>query len=261
MPDSAASATSAPSRLDLSVLERDLAAREVAAEIAALVRARAAAGRPAVLGLATGSTPEGVYAELIRLKREEGLDFSGVLAVNLDDYLGLESGDPRSFRAWMRAHLFDALEIPPERALIPPCELQEGEVEPWCRAFEARLAELGGIDLQLLGLGRNGHIGFNEPGSPRDSRTRRVALAASTREDAAGTWGGLAHVPTHAITLGLATILEARALRLLAFGEHKRATVERLLGDPVGPELPATFLREHPDARVYVDRAACASVD
>ena len=253
MPDSPASAASL---LDVRVLEPAQAARELAAEIAQLVRSRAAAGRGCVLGFATGSTPTGVYDELIRMRREERLDFSGVTAVNLDDYLGLETTDPRSFRAWMRANLFDALELPPERALIPLCELRADEIGPWCRTFEERLVELGGIDLQILGLGRNGHIGFNEPGSGRASRTRRVELAARTREDAAAAWGALEHVPTHAVTLGLGTILEARALRVLAFGEHKRGIVARVLGDPVGDEVPATFVREHPDARLYVDAAA-----
>ncbi len=242
--------------LDVRVLEPAEAGREVAGEIAALVRASSRAGRSCVLGFATGRTPLGVYSELARIQREERLAFDHVTAVNLDELLGLAPLDPRSFRAWMRARLFDALGIPPERALIPPCDLDQCDAESWCSSFEQRLARLGGIDLQLLGLGRNGHIGFNEPGSGRQTRTRRVELAAGTRADATAEWGGTEGVPTHAITLGVATILEARALRCLAFGERKRAIVRRVLEGPVGPDVPGTFLREHPDAKLYLDPAA-----
>lgn len=243
-------------RLELRVLDPVAAAREVAAEIAALVRARAAEGRGCVLGFATGHTPLGVYAELARLHREEDLSFEHVTAVNLDELCGLPDGDPRGYASWMRAHLFDAIDLPPERALIPLGGLRAGEVEPFCRAFEQRLVALGGVDLQLLGLGRNGHIAFNEPGSTRDSRTRRVELARSTRLDAAAAWGGLEHVPTHALTLGVGTILEARRLRALAFGAHKREVARRVLEDPIGPGLPGTFLRLHRDARLYLDPEA-----
>jgi glucosamine-6-phosphate deaminase len=252
MPDGAHSVD----QLEVRVLRSDEAARELAAEIAGLVRERAAEGRPCVLGLATGRTPLGVYAELVRLHREEGLSFEHVVAVNLDEYEGVDPDEARSFHAWTRTHLLDAVGVPPERALIPPPDLAVAAEVAWCRAFEERLRGLGGVDLQILGLGRNGHIGFNEPGSPRESRTRRVRLAVETREDAAEVWGGLDLVPTHAITQGIATILEARRLRALAFGEGKREVVRRALGESVGPRVPATYLREHPDARLYVDEAA-----
>jgi glucosamine-6-phosphate deaminase len=248
--------SSTAGRLSVRVLAPDAAAREVASEVAALVRDCAAEGRPCVLGLASGNSPLGVYAELVRLHREEDLSVDGVHTVNLDEYEGVDPADPRSFGAWMRAHLFDAVGLPPERTLIPPPDLAPFAEHAWCRDFEDRLRELGGIDLQLLGLGRNGHIGFNEPGSARDSHTRRVALAPATRADAAAAWGGLEDVPTHAITLGVGTILEARRLRLLAFGESKREAVRLTLEEPVGPRVPSTFLREHPDARLYVDAAA-----
>jgi glucosamine-6-phosphate deaminase len=250
------SGTHSVDRLEVRVLAPDEAARELAAEIAGLVRACADEGRPCVLGLATGRTPMALYAELVRLHRDEGLSFEGVTTVNLDEYEGVDPDDTRSFGAWTRAQLLDAVGIPSERALIPPPDLAVAAEVAWCRGFEERLRALGGVDLQVLGIGRNGHIGFNEPGSPRESRTRRVRLAAETREDAAGTWGGLDGVPTHAITLGVATILEARRLRALAFGEGKRDILRRALEEPVGPRVPATFLREHPDARLYADAAA-----
>jgi glucosamine-6-phosphate deaminase len=243
-------------RLEVHVLAPEAAARELAAEIGALVRERASEGRPCVLGFATGRTPLGVYAELVRMHREEGLSFDGVVAVNLDEYEGVEPKDPRSFAAWMRAQLFDAVGLPPERTLIPPPDLAVAAEVAWCRAFEERLRGLGGVDLQILGLGRNGHIAFNEPGSSRESRTRRVRLAAETRADAAAAWDGLDQVPTHAITQGVATILEARRLRALAFGEGKREIVRRTLEESIGPRVPATFLREHADARLYVDEPA-----
>ena len=156
-------------RLRVRVLDPGAAAREVAGEIAALIRERAAEGRSCVLGLASGRSPLGVYAELARLQREEGLSFEGVHAVNLDEYEDVDPSDPRSFGAWMRAHLLDAVGLPPERTLIPPPDLAPFAEHSWCRELERRLQGLGGIDLQLLGLGRNGHIGFNEPGSARDS--------------------------------------------------------------------------------------------
>jgi len=243
-------------QLEVRVQPPDQAARELAAEIAGLIRARAEEGLAFVLGLATGRTPLGLYAELARLHREEGLSFEHVVAVNLDEYEGVEPDDPRSFRAWTRAHLLDAVGVPVERALIPPPDLAVAAEVAWCRAFEERLRALGGIDLQVLGLGRNGHIGFNEPGSARESRTRRVRLAPETRQDAVDTWDGLDGVPTHAITQGIATILEARRLRALAFGLAKRDIVRRTLEEPVGPRIPATFLREHPDARLCVDEPA-----
>jgi len=243
-------------RLEVRVLGPVEAARELAAEIAGLIRERAAEGGTFVLGLATGRSPLDAYAELVRLHREDGLSFENVVAVNLDEYEGVEATDPRSFRVWTRTHLLDALGVPPDRALIPPPDLAVAAEVAWCRGFEERLRALGGIDLQILGVGRNGHIGFNEPGSPRESRTRRVRLAAETRADAADAWGDLDLVPTHAITQGVATILEARRLRGLAFGAGKRDIVRRTLEEPIGPRVPATFLREHPNARLYADDAA-----
>lgn len=234
----------------------DEAARTVAREIAELVRARRAAGRGLVLGLATGRTPLGIYAELGRLHREERLDFSNVTAFNLDEYLGLRPGHPRSYRRYMREQLFDAIGMGPEQCHIPSSEVAPSQWEAHCREYERLIADAGGIDLQILGLGRNGHIGFNEPGSPRDSRTRVVELAPTTRADAAGEFGAVEHVPERAISMGVATILAARRIRLLAFGVGKREIVARTLTHLPGPDIPATYLRGHPDVRLYADAAA-----
>ena len=192
----------------------------------------------------------------MRLHREEGLDFSRVRTFNLDEYRGLGRDHPRSFRRWMEGVLFEHVNLAPESTCIPDGDVEAGELARHCAALERRIAEAGGIDLQLLGLGRNGHIGFNEPGSPRDARTRLVELDALTRADAAADFGSLEAVPTRAVTLGVATILEARRIRVLAFGASKAEVVRRVLRSPVGPEVPATYLRDHPDARLLVDPAA-----
>ncbi|MBK7876160.1 MAG: glucosamine-6-phosphate deaminase [Planctomycetes bacterium] len=245
-------------RMEMQVFEsRAAAERDVAREIAGLVRRRP----DAVLGLATGNTPTGVYAELARLRREEGLDLSRVRTFNLDEYCGLAPTNPRSFRAWMERELFVPAGIALDRVCFPdgfeaghPVRVEE--LPRVCDAFERAIRDAGGIDLQLLGIGRNGHIGFNEPGSTRASRTRRVELHPWTREDAAAEFGGLEHVPTHAITMGVATILEARAVRVLAFGAKKRALVRRTLDTANDPAWPASFLCAHAGVRLVVDREA-----
>jgi glucosamine-6-phosphate deaminase len=231
------------------------AGRLVAEEIAELMRERSARREGVLLGLATGRTPVAIYAELVRLHRTEGLDFARVSTVNLDEYLGLPHGDPRSFRVWMERHLFAHVNLDNVNILFPAGSLAEGEIESHAHALERAIAERGGIDLQVLGIGRNGHIGFNEPGSPRSSRTRRVALHAWTREDAAREFGALERVPREALTLGVATILEARRLRLLAFGPTKRDIVRRTLEGPISEDCPASFAREHADAKLYLDLA------
>jgi glucosamine-6-phosphate deaminase len=231
------------------------AGRLVATEIAELIRERSSRGEDVLLGLATGSTPVAIYAELVRLHREEGLDFARVSTVNLDEFLGLPHCDPRSFRVWMERHLFSHVGIAQENILFPASNVAPDEIVRHAQALERAIVDRGGIDLQVLGIGRNGHIGFNEPGSPRDSRTRCVELQAWTREDAAREFGSLALVPRDAITLGVATILEARRLRLLAFGPKKRDIVRRTLEGPISEDCPASFAREHADAKLYLDFA------
>jgi glucosamine-6-phosphate deaminase len=233
---------------------REEACRALAGEIAALLRARP----ESVLGLPTGTTPVALYRELVRMHREEGLSFARARTFNLDEYLGLAEGDPRNFRVWMQEQLFGLVDLDPANAHIPGCA-EEGQSE--ARRYAALLAAAGGIDLQLLGVGRNGHIGFNEPGSARESRTRVVELARETRADAAAAFGALADVPQRAVTLGVADILDARAVRVLAFGKSKTQVVRRLLGEPIGPELPASFLRGHPDVRLFLDAEAAQGLE
>ena len=240
--------------------DHDAIAAEVAGRIAALIRQRAAEGRDAVLGLATGSTPVGVYRELIRLHREDGLDFSNVVAFNLDEYFPMRPESIHSYHRYMHENLFEHVNIRPECCHIPRGDLAVSEVEAHCREFERRIREAGGIDLQILGIGRSGHIGFNEPGSARRSRTRQLYLDTVTRTDAASDFFGEENVPPQAITMGVATILEAREVILLATGEHKAAIVRRSVEGEVHADVAATFLQQHPAATVYLDPAAAADL-
>lgn len=228
----------------------------LAAEIAALIRRKKQEGGHAVLGLATGSTPVGLYRELIRLHREEGLSFANVITFNLDEYHGLERSHPESYWRFMHEQLFDHVDIPSAQIHLPDGMVPRSEVFAHCRAYEEAIAAAGGIDLQILGIGRTGHIGFNEPGSGADSRTRLVTLDTVTRRDAARDFRGEDNVPRHAITMGVGTILEARRVVLLAWGEAKADVLARAVEGTPGAELPASFLQAHDDCRFLVDRAA-----
>ncbi|WP_035616014.1 glucosamine-6-phosphate deaminase [Haloferula sp. BvORR071] len=236
--------------------DRSDACRTLAAEVASLVRRINDSGRPAVLGLATGRTPLPFYAELIRLHREGELSFSKVITFNLDEYLGLPGTHPESYRAFMQRELFAQVDILPENVHIPDGMVAGEALEGHCGAYEEAIRAAGGIDFQLLGIGRTGHIGFNEPGSPRQSRTRMVELDPVTRQDAAPSFGGLEQVPTHAISMGCGTILEARKIALLAWGAGKAAIVREALTGPISDQVSASFLQEHPDATFYLDAEA-----
>lgn len=228
----------------------------LAGEVASLIRSKADAGGIAVLGLATGSTPVGLYRELIRLHREEGLSFANVLTFNLDEYYGLERSHPESYWRFMHDQLFDHIDIPASQIHIPDGTVARHDVFASCRSYEDAIAEAGGIDLQILGIGRTGHIGFNEPGSGADSRTRLVTLDTVTRRDAARDFLGEENVPRHAITMGVGTILEARSIVLLAWGEAKADVVVRAVEGVPCAELPASFLQAHENCRFFVDQAA-----
>jgi glucosamine-6-phosphate deaminase len=234
------------------------ASRHVARLIETLIRQNNAADRPTVLGLATGSTPVGVYRELARLHRETGLDFSRVVTFNLDEYYPLPHDHPQSYHHFMREQLFDHVNVRPENIHIPDGDVPREEVEERCHRYEQLIRRHGGIDLQILGIGRTGHIGFNEPGSARHSRTRLIALDPVTRRDAGPAFGGEANVPRHAVTMGVGTILDARKVVLLAFGEHKAEVVARAAEGEVTDEVTASFLQGHPDATLILDRPAAA---
>ncbi|MEM1329757.1 MAG: glucosamine-6-phosphate deaminase [Planctomycetota bacterium] len=236
------------------------ASRAVAAEIADLIRLRASEGKRAILGLATGSTPQAVYDELVRLHREEGLSFANVVTFNLDEYWPMAPDELQSYHRFMHEYLFDHIDIAPENVHIPDGTLEFERVSEFCERYEEQIAEAGGIDLQLLGIGRTGHIGFNEPGSPKASSTRMITLDRVTRMDAASDFFGEWNVPRRAITMGVGTILDARKLVLMAFGEHKAPIVRRAVEGEVSNTVSASYLQDHDDARFVLDPAAAAEL-
>jgi glucosamine-6-phosphate deaminase len=232
----------------------------VAARIAELITTRRREGRGTVLGLATGSTPVGVYRELIRLHREEGLSFRDVTTFNLDEYYPMEPESTHSYHRFMWENLFRHIDIEPGNVHLPSGTVGREQVPEMCAAYEAAITRAGGIDFQLLGIGKTGHIGFNEPGSGARSRTRLVTLDTVTRRDAAADFFGEAFVPREAVTMGVATILEAREIAILATGEHKAAIVRRAVEGEVDTEVAATFLQRHPRTTFYLDEAAAAEL-
>ncbi|MBM3953492.1 MAG: glucosamine-6-phosphate deaminase [Planctomycetes bacterium] len=244
-------------RVPVTVYEQPAdASRAVAREIADLIAERSRAGRRTVLGLATGSTPVGVYDELVRLHRQERLSLASVVTFNLDEYWSMAPEALQSYHRFMREHLFDHVDIPREAIHIPDGTLDRGAVAAACQRYEEAIREAGGIDLQILGIGRTGHIGFNEPGSALDSRTRLITLDSVTRSDAASDFFGEWNVPRQAITMGVGSILDARRVVLLAFGEHKAPIVRRAVEEPFNTHVSASALQQHSDARFVLDRAA-----
>ncbi|HEU4880255.1 MAG TPA: glucosamine-6-phosphate deaminase [Gemmatimonadaceae bacterium] len=247
-------------RVKVVIAEYDNIARIVALRIAEVIAQRRAEGETPVLGLATGSTPIGVYRELIRMHREEGLDFSDVVTFNLDEYYPMRPDSIHSYYRYMWENLFDHINIKPENVHIPNGAVPREKLRAETEEYEAAIRAAGGIDLQILGIGKTGHIGFNEPGSGIDSRTRPIALDTITRRDAAADFFGEDNVPTEAITMGVATIMEAREVALIATGEHKAAIIRRAVEGEPAPDVAATYLQGHANAVFYVDPAAAADL-
>jgi glucosamine-6-phosphate deaminase len=232
----------------------DEAGTLVGGAIATLVSARPAA----VLGLATGSSPLPVYADLARRCAAGTLTLAGARAFLLDEYVGLPPGAPESYRAFIRAHFEAGVDIPPDAVQGP--DVTAADLTAACARYEAAIAEAGGVDLQLLGIGTDGHIGFNEPGSSLASRTRIKTLTDRTREDNARFFRSPAEVPRHVVTQGVGTILEARHLVLLAYGGAKADAVARAVEGPVTAMVPGSALQLHPHATVVVDSAAAGGL-
>jgi glucosamine-6-phosphate deaminase len=232
------------------------AAKHVALVVESLIRENNSAGIPTVLGLPTGSTPIGVYRELIRLHRDEGLDFSQVITFNLDEYFPMSPDSIHSYQRWMRVNFFDHVNIPEENIHIPRGDIPHDEVDVFCEEYERAIEKAGGIDVQLLGIGRTGHIGFNEPGSSFNSLTRMVTLDPVTRIDAASDFFGEENVPVQAITMGVGSILAARKVIIMALGEHKAPIVRRAVEGEVTDDVSASFLQKHPQAVFVLDEAA-----
>ncbi len=212
----------------------------------------------AVLGLATGSTPLALYKELVRLHKDEGLDFSQVTTFNLDEYVCLNPTHEQSYHYFMQEHLFQHINIPPESIHIPSGTTRNHVA--FCDWYENRIKECGGIDIQILGIGSDGHIAFNEPGSSLGSRTRIKTLAKVTIDDNARFFKKAEDVPIYAITMGVGTILEARKLLLVANGDGKAGAVAQAIEGPVTSMITASALQLHPDSVIYIDEAASASL-
>mmetsp|Transcript_65842 Transcript_65842/g.102792 ORF Transcript_65842/g.102792 Transcript_65842/m.102792 type:complete len:1073 (-) Transcript_65842:59-3277(-) len=233
----------------------------VASEIAALIRQKQASREKCVLGLATGSTPIQVYKELVRMHLEEGLSFAGVVTFNLDEYWPMSPDATQSYRHFMNTHLFNHVDIDISCTHVPDGTVSEEDVDSFCSKYERAICESGGIDIQILGLGRTGHIGFNEPGSSSDSRTRMVHLDPITRKDAAKDFGGEENVPTAAITMGVASILDARRILLMAFGEGKASIAARSFTGEISEDVTASFLQRHSNSTVYLDVGAAKDLN
>ena len=241
----------------LVVLKKDYdeVSREAARIVAGAVRSKPSV----VLGLATGSTPLGLYRELAALHRAEALDFSQATSFNLDEYLGLAPSHPQSFHHFMEQNFFSQVNLPRHRRHIPDGTIQ-GDYDAYCARYEQAIKSAGGIDLQILGIGRNGHIGFNEPTSSLASRTRLKALSRETIEDNRQVFADEGEVPRCAITMGIGTILESRRVLLLAAGMSKAAAVAKAIEGPITSSVSASALQMHPDVTFLIDEEAAYSL-
>ena len=236
------------------------ACAQIAAEIALLIRERAALGRHAILGFAAGGDLLPLYEELIYLYQEEGLSFRNVISFNTEEYHGLKASHPGSFRAYMQRNLFDHVDIPPHNIRFLKGDLRGKKIDTHCDAYERDIEKVGGIDLQILGINRNGHLGFNKAGTPIHSRTARVLLDKTTRTDLLLYFEDLTTVPTQVLTMGCATILDARRIILTAWGTRASSAIRRSLMGPVTSRLPASYLKTHPALRLFLDTAAATAL-
>jgi glucosamine-6-phosphate deaminase len=236
------------------------ASKAVALEIAKLIREKQSEGKPCILGLATGSSPKSVYAELVRMHREEGLSFKNVISFNLDEYYPMEPDALQSYMRFMREQLFDHVDIPKANYHLPDGTVAPDKIRKYCDSYDQMIEESGGLDFQLLGIGGNGHIGFNEPGSLSNSRTRLMMLDHSTRAAAAVDFGGLVNVPKKAITMGVARIMSAKRVVLLAWGERKAPVIQVSVEGTVTESVPASYLQAHPNTLFIIDEQAASEL-
>ncbi len=248
-------------KLAVSVFENpDIASKHVASRIASLIKAKQQLGEKAVIGLATGATPVRVYKELIRLHKEEGLSFKNVVTFNLDEYYPMKADAVQSYVTFMNEQLFNHIDIDKANINIPDGTLTEDEVADFCIKYEQKITAHGGLDFQLLGIGRTGHIGFNEPGSAPNSGTRLVTLDDLTRRDAAKDFGGKENVPTKAITMGVGTIFKAREIILMAWSQTKASIVKKAVEGEISSEVPATFLQLSDNVEFILDKEAATEL-
>ncbi len=232
----------------------------IAGEIANLIRKKEHAGEKCVLGLATGSSPLAVYKELVRLHHEDGLSFKNVVTFNLDEYYPMEPKALQSYVRFMDENLFNHIDIDKENINIPDGTLDQELVTAFCTEYEKKIDSYGGMDLQILGIGRTGHIGFNEPGSHYNSVTRMVTLDHLTKTDAASDFFGMDNVPRRAITMGVGTIFKAKRILLMAWGEGKSAIIQETVQGEIRDAVPATYLQNHPNTTIALDTAAAAEL-
>ncbi|MET0393625.1 MAG: glucosamine-6-phosphate deaminase [Chitinophagaceae bacterium] len=232
----------------------------VARQIATLIRNKQEKKEKCVLGLATGSTPKTLYAELVRLHREENLSFANVVTFNLDEYYPIDNDALQSYNRFMQTNLFDHIDIKPEHTHIPSGEIKKENIKAYCLQYEKMIEEAGGIDLQILGIGNNGHIGFNEPGSGIYSRTRLITLDHSTRMANAYEFANISEVPRLAITMGISTILKSKKIILMAWGTAKAPVLKKAVEDDDTEQVPASLLQNHDDVTFVVDTAAAAEL-
>ncbi len=234
--------------------------RFIGKEIATLIREKNAKGQPTVLGLATGSSPKSLYAELVRLHREEGLSFKNVITFNLDEYYPIDNDALQSYNRFMKEQLFSKVDINPANCHIPNGQWKKEEIKKHCIEYEQMIEQAGGIDLQILGIGNNGHIGFNEPGSSILSKTRLVPLENSTRIANSHDFQNISHVPRLAITMGISTILKAKRIVLMAWGQLKAPVIRRAVEGNVTEQIPASLLQQHNDCMFVTDEMASSEL-
>ena len=234
------------------------ASKYIANRLAAEILDKQIAGTHAVLGLATGATPKMVYQHLINLHKNAGLSFENVYTFNLDEYYPMQPIEDQSYVRYMNEHLFHHIDIPKNNIHIPDGTLSKEAIAHYCAAYEQRIVDLGGLDIQLLGIGRTGHIGFNEPGSDYDATTRLVALYDITREEGVADFGSKENVPTHAITMGIRTICEAKKIILMAWGGRKASIIHQAIEGAVTSEVPASYLQQFKNVEYIIDNDAAA---
>jgi glucosamine-6-phosphate deaminase len=232
----------------------------IAREIAKIIKEKQAANQNCVLGLATGSSPKLVYAELVRLHKEEGLSFKNVISFNLDEYYPIDNDALQSYNRYMKVQLFNHVDIDPENIYIPDGEIEKENIKQHCIEYENKIEEVGGIDLQVLGIGYNGHIGFNEPGSSIHSRTRLISLDNSTRIANSYEFANISQVPRLAITMGISTIMQAKRIILMGWGQGKASVVQKAVESHVTEHIPASLLQQHNDCMFVLDEPAAAEL-
>lgn len=232
----------------------------VAREIAKTIKEKELEGKKCVLGLATGSSPLSIYKELIRMHKEEGLSFKNVITFNLDEYWMMNPTSSHSYHKFMHENLFDHIDIETNNTYIPNGLLEPSKIEKYCLKFESKIEKLGGIDFQLLGIGRNGHIGFNEPGSIKSSITRKVQIEYTTRFDASEEFGGIDNVPSEAITMGIQTILNAKKIILVAWGNSKSNIIKNAVEDEISESVPASLLQSHSNRLFVLDKESSSNL-